>query len=218
MPFRHAFAQSFGLEVPIAAAVFGLVLLAMVIALAISRARRRQGKGSSQRAENNRLELSYAAVVAAAAAVLATGSLVINNHETADPPAAALTIRVTAYQWCWRFHYAGQPVTIKGDCVGGRRPTLVLPANREVRIVVTSSDVIHGFWLPYLRWKIYAYPGHDNSFTVRLTHTGRWIGRCSEFCGLYHDKMDYYLQVVSPARFDHWMHAHGGSATTVAPS
>ena len=125
-----------------------------------------------------------------------------------------MRVQVTGFQWCWRFHYVGQPVTMTAQCQGGPDPTLVLPTGKPVELDVTSSDVIHAVWVPYLRYKIYAYPGHVNTFTVTLTHTGRWIGRCAQLCGLFHYEMDFYLQAVTPAQFDHWLRAHGGSVTT----
>ena len=216
MPYRRYFTQSFGVEMWLATAVFVLVAATMVAAVLQSRRRRRRGRPSSQRAEANKLELVYLAVLAVVAALLATASITLNNRETADPPKPALQVKVTGFQWCWRFRYLGQPVTVTGQCEGGSLPTLVLPAGRPVRIEVTSDDVIHGFWIPYLRWKIYAYPGHVNSFTVTLGQDGKWIGRCSELCGLYHYEMDFYVQAVSPAQFDRWLAARGGSATAVS--
>jgi cytochrome c oxidase subunit 2 len=70
----------------------------------------------------------------------------------------------------------------------------VLPTGRPVEIDVTSTDVIHAVWVPYLEYKIYAYPDHVNRFTVTLTHDGRWIGRCAQICGLYHYAMDFWLR------------------------
>jgi cytochrome c oxidase subunit 2 len=123
-------------------------------------------------------------------------------------------VQVTGYQWCWRFHYAGQPVTVDGQCPGGPLPVLVLPTGRPVELDVTSADVVHAFWVPYLRFKMYAYPGHTDRFTLTLAHPGRWIGRCAQLCGLYHYGMDFYLQAVSPAAFEVFLHAHGGTSTS----
>jgi cytochrome c oxidase subunit II len=216
VPYRQDFADAFGTELWIACAVFVLVVLTMIAALVLSWLRRRRGRGSSQKAEANKLELSYLGILAVVAAFVATFSIVLNNRETADPTRPALSVKVIAYQWCWRFRYLGQPVTVTAQCEGGPLPTLVLPTDRLVRLEVTSTDVIHGYWLPYLRWKIYAYPNHVNTFTVTLSQDGKWIGRCSELCGLYHYEMDFYVQAVPPAQFDRWLAAHGGSATAVS--
>jgi cytochrome c oxidase subunit 2 len=216
MPYRRLFAQVFGFEAIIAASVFVLVSAVMVIAFLISRRRRKRGAGSSARAEHNPAEIVYAAAVAAVAAVIATVSLTANTRETGNPQARpALQVQVTAFQWCWQFRYAGQPVSVTGQCQGRSLPTLMLPAGVPVRISVTSRDVIHAFWLPYLRWKLDAFPGHVSSFVVTLEHQGRWLGRCAQFCGLYHYQMDFWVQAVSPAQFDHWLQARGGSAVAV---
>jgi cytochrome c oxidase subunit 2 len=217
VPFRSYFAQEFGLETWVAAAVFGLVALTMLAAFGVSHARRRRGKPSSQRLEAHKLEFSYLGLLACVAAFLATFSITRNNAETSDPPGPALTVRVTGFQWCWQFSYQGTPVSVTGQCASGHPVVWVMPTQRPVRVEVTSKDVIHGFWVPYLRWKVYAYPGHTNTFTVTLTRTGTWPGRCSEFCGLYHDQMDLTLRAVPPAQFDQWLHAHGGPAAAVRP-
>lgn len=205
MLFQREFAAIFTFEVAAAATVFCLVVLALGVAIWLSRRRRRRSRPSSQRAGHTAVELSYLSFLAVVAGVLITVSLSANDRETADPPRADLTVRVIAFQWCWRFRYLGSLVTVSGQCGGGTLPTLVLPSGRPVRIEVTSADVIHSFWVPSLDWKSYAYPGHVNSFTVTLGRDGRWIGRCSEFCGLLHYEMDFYLRAVSPAAFTRWL-------------
>jgi cytochrome c oxidase subunit 2 len=205
VPFQGQFRQLFSQETTIAAVVFGLVVLVLLSALLLSRWRRKRDKGPSQRAEANRLEIGYLTVLTGIVAYLIVASLTANGKELPDPPKPAVRVQVTSYQWCWRFHYEGNPVTVTGQCQGGSYPTLVLPAGQPVELDLTSVDVIHAFWLPYLRFKMYAYPGHTNTFTTTLTHTGRWLGRCAQLCGLYHYQMDFYVQVVSPAAFRHFL-------------
>jgi len=125
-------------------------------------------------------------------------------------------VQVTAFQWCWRFRYVGQPVTVTGSCADGDYPVLVLPAGVPVEIDLASADVVHAFWVPYLDYKMDAFPGHVDRFTVTLPRAGRWIGRCAQLCGLYHYEMDFYLQVVPQAQFGRWLHARGGAAAAVS--
>lgn len=216
MPFRSAFSQLFAQDTTIAGVVFFLVAAAMFGAVLLSRRRRRRGQEPSKRAEANRLEAGYVLALAGIVGFLIFSSLTQNHRET-DPPKPALRVQVIAYQWCWRFHYEGQPVTVNGQCRGGPLPTLVLPVGRPVELDVTSIDVIHAFWVPYLRYKIYVYPDHVNSFTVTLTRSGRWIGRCAQICGLYHYQMDFYLQAVSPAAFSSFLRSAGGTSTGISP-
>lgn len=216
MPFRSTFSQLFTQDATIAGVVFGLILTALLSAGLLSRRRRKRGQGPSKRATANRLEISYVAALAGMVVFLVFSSFTANARDFPDPPKPAVRVRVTGYQWCWRFHYLGQPVTVYGQCQNGSFPVLVLPRGEPVQLEVTSSDVVHAFWLPYLRFKTYAYPGHVNTFTTTLTKTGRFIGRCAQLCGLYHYQMDFYVQVVSPAAFRAFLQARGASAAGAA--
>src|SRR5947207_4743532 len=159
MHFQHVFGQTFGLFTRIAGVVFGLAVVAVLIAVIESWRRGRRGKPAVQRAERNGLELAYVAVLAAVVGFLIFVSFSANaSFWTA--PRSALTVRVTAFQWCWRFQYAGRPVSVTGPCRGSAVPTLVVPAGRPVRIELTSADVIHSFWVPGLRVKMDVYPDH----------------------------------------------------------
>lgn len=218
MEFRRDFGQVFGLESAIAGAVMFLVLVALGAAIAASRRRLRRGEGPSARAEHRGLEIGYAVIVALVAAFVATVSLTANARETAQARHVALQVRVTGFQWCWRFRYLGQAVTVTGQCAGHRPADLVLPSGVPVRVEVTSDDVVHSFWVPYLRWKIDAFPDHVNTFTVTLARDGRWPGRCAEFCGLYHYQMDFAVRVLPPTQFDRWLRARGGTARAVPAS
>ncbi len=208
MPFRNQFAWLFGQNTTIAWVVFGLVCFTLLVAIALSWWRRHRGRPASRKAEANRLELSYVAALIGMVVFLVISSFAANGKESVDPR-AAYRVQVTGYQWCWRFSYLGKPVAISGQCGGGPLPVLVLPAGQPVELQVTSSDVVHAFWVPYLRYKTYAYPGHVNKFTVTMPETGKWIGRCAQLCGVYHFQMDFWLLVVSPAQFKHFL-ASGG--------
>ncbi|MGE5289835.1 MAG: cytochrome c oxidase subunit II [Micromonosporaceae bacterium] len=215
MEFRRVFGQVFGLEATIASVVFGLVMLGIVAALLLSWHRRRRGRPASRRSKHNRLELAYVLTLIGMAIFLVTLSFGANARESHDPQ-APLTVRVTGYQWCWGFTYAGHTRVVNGQCAGGPLPTLVLPAGRPVRIEVTSKDVVHAFWVPALRYKIDAFPGHVNDLTFTLPRSGRWIGRCAEFCGQLHYEMDFYLKAVPAAEFDRWLHSGGSVAVSGA--
>jgi heme/copper-type cytochrome/quinol oxidase subunit 2 len=210
MHFRQVFGQTFGLETTIAEVVFGLVMATVVASLLLSWWRRRRGRPAARKSEANLLELSYVLCLAGIAAFLVLFSFTQNASFWRDPP-APMHVRVTALQWCWRFNYSNPAVTVTARCSTGPLPTLVLPAGRPVKLDITSADVIHSVWVPALRVKIYAYPGHVNGLTLDLP-AGRWLGRCSEFCGLYHTGMEFYLQAVPPAEFTRWLAAGGRHA------
>ncbi len=206
MPFQSAFSQLFAQDTIIAWIVFCLVILVMAGAMGYSWYRGRNGKGPLKLAEANRIELGYVAVLAGMVVFLVISSFSANAKDYPDPPKPAVTVAVTGYQWCWRFHYEGTPVTATGQCQGLRDlPVLVVPAGEPVRLDVTSADVVHAVWMPQWKFKVYAYPGEVNSVTLTIPRTGRWIGRCAQLCGLYHYEMDFWLQAVPPAAFTSYL-------------
>jgi cytochrome c oxidase subunit 2 len=212
MPFRSQFSWLFAQNTTIAWVVFGLVIAGMAVSVLLSWRKRRRGEGPARRAAANRLEAGYVLGLFGMAIFLVVSSFVANARDFPDPPKPAARIQVLGYQWCWQFHYAGYPVTMTGECQAGRLPVLVVPAGEPVVLDVTSSDVIHAFWVSYLRFKTYAYPGHTNTFTVTVPKPGRWIGRCAQLCGLYHFNMDFWLQAVPPATFDRFLRSGGSLA------
>ena len=204
---RQIFGNTFAIEVGIAAVMFGLILLAVLVALALSRRRKRAARPASNRDENMPLELAYAAVVACAVGFIVLASA--QEHSAPHPAVATVTAR--GFQWCWRFDYPGHDRTVSGSCRNGDWPTMVVPAGVPVKLRVTGDDVIHSWWVPYLRYKLDAFPNHVNTVTLTIPHPGRWRGRCAEYCGLNHYSMDFYLRAVSPSRYRQWL-AHGSAA------
>lgn len=210
MDYRQVFGQVFDLEDVIAGVVFGLVLAVMTAAMVLSWHKRRTGAQPARREHWHLFEGAYGLALVGMAAFLITTSFSANAKETSDP-APAMRVQVTAFQWCWRFDYPGHNVTVTGSCETGRYPTLALPTGEPVQIDLTSADVLHAFWVPHLDYKMDAFPDHVNRFTVEVHHDGRWIGRCAQFCGLYHYEMDFYLRAMPPAQFGRWLRDHGGT-------
>jgi cytochrome c oxidase subunit II len=163
------------------------------------------GGSSSSRARPSwlkRLEAGWIVLVAAVVAILLT--LTFRSQERiaalgSDPPAA--TIRVTAFQWGWRFDY-GSGVVETGN--NRRTPVLVVPEGVLVRFTLTSRDVIHSFWIPEERFKRDAMPGRVTDFGLVFDSIAS-TGRCAEYCGLYHSKMDFHVEPIPRDQFIRWL-------------
>jgi cytochrome c oxidase subunit 2 len=216
MPFRRVFGQVFPLELGIALAVFVLLLAVMAAAIVVSWRKRRRGEPAARREHWHVVEGAYGVALAGIAAFLIVTSFSANSQDFPRSPRPAVTVDVTGFQWCWKFHYAGSAVTVIGACQQGRPPVLMLPAGEPVQIDLTSADVLHAFWVPYLDYKMDAFPGHVNTFTVTVPRTGRWIGRCAQLCGVYHTSMDFWVQAVTPAAFGRWLQSGGSGAAGVS--
>lgn len=205
MRFRSAFGHVWSIEFSIAAVVFVAVVAAILSALVLSFRRVRKGKPPSSRTENSKLEIAYATIIAFIAIFVISLSFSSSAKETAAVAHPALTVKVIGFQWCWRFVYPVQNVTVSATCNSGHYPTLVVPTGTSIQLQVTSNDVIHSWWVPHLRYKTDAFPNHVNLVNFSLSRAGRWVGRCAEFCGLYHYSMDFSLQAVSPSQFAAWL-------------
>jgi cytochrome c oxidase subunit II len=117
-----------------------------------------------------------------------------------DPP---VRIRVTGFQWSWRFEYAGGGPTVTGT--PDHPPVLMLPVGRPVRIDITSTDVDHTFFVPAFLFKRMAIPGFVSSFDLVVRRPGDYRGECAEFCGLDHAAMNFTVSAVPPQAFDEWL-------------
>lgn len=113
----------------------------------------------------------------------------------------ALVVSVTAKMWWWEVRYA--------DPAGGADIVLAnelhLPAGRPVYLALTSTDVIHSFWVPTLAGKMDMVPGRMTGLALRPSRPGVYRGQCAEYCGLQHAKMALHVVVEPPAAFNAWL-------------
>jgi cytochrome c oxidase subunit 2 len=187
------------LYVPIAAVVFALVALSVTVF--VWRGRRRDAPRGPD--ENNRLELIYAALLAVVVAVLMVATYRAIDRENARASGPPLVIRVTAAKWDWRFEYPGGHV--ETGAPNGAPALLTVPAGRQVEFAATSVDVIHGFWVPALKFQRQLIPGQTATFRLVFPRPGfTSSGTCSFFCGLEHARMRFAIQVLSPSAYDAW--------------
>jgi cytochrome c oxidase subunit 2 len=195
------------LYLPVAVAVF--VLFAGLIVLLAWRGRRRaQG---SQREENNLLELGYVGVLAAIIVVLVVTTFRADDRITAPADArAGVPVDVVAAKWRWRFSYPGRGVVV---AAGDRRvPTLVVPVGTPIRFSATSLDVVHGFWVPSMRFQRELFPDKTTTFTLTFPKVTLLSNQpCSFFCGLGHTDMKFAVDVVGRSEFDAWVRSRGGA-------
>jgi cytochrome c oxidase subunit 2 len=173
---------------------------------------------------NNRLEVIWTVVTAIVFISLGVmGQRVWASLHLNSAPAGSYLIEVTAQQFAWNVHYPGKdnlfgktdpqfiddttnPVGLvatdanaKDDSV---TPTLVIPINRPVELVLKSKDVTHSFWVPQLRFKQDLVPGMAIRVHFTATKIGKYELACAELCGMNHFKMKSYLLVLPQADFD----------------
>lgn len=158
------------------------------------------------------LEIAYTAIPVVIIAVL-FGFTYAAQRTVEKRAKTPLVVEVKGSQWQWQFRYPAANVSVRSGAVSMNNrqsvPTMVLPVGRPVRIVLTSADVIHSFWVPDFLFKKDNIPGRTNEFDLTVTEPGDFIGRCAEFCGLEHDQMTFRVHAVPEAEFDTALAAAG---------
>ena len=169
-----------GLYLPVAIVVFVAIVLALAWAV------RSDGP---DRDENRALELVYAGALTIVAAVLIAFTFRATDRENARAATPVEVVRVVAGKWDWRFEHASGRV---------EHDVLTVPAGQEIEFRATSVDVIHGFWIPALKFQRQVIPGRTTTFRLTFPRAG-WVtsGACSFFCGLEHARMRFSVNVVA---------------------
>lgn len=122
---------------------------------------------------------------------------------------ADLIVQVEARKWNWKFSYPQYGVTL----VDGQE--LFLPVDQRIRFEVTSTDVIHSFWIPAFRMKVDAVPGQTNILYATPTETGSFEDdinlrvQCAELCGTGHPRMRAGVRVMEEQAFEAWIIEQG---------
>ncbi len=118
-----------------------------------------------------------------------------------SPPAGALDIYVVAKQWMWKLQHPEGQREIN---------TLHVPIGRPIRLIMTSEDVIHSFYVPAFRVKYDVLPGRYTTLWFEPTKTGEYHLFCAEYCGTKHSAMVGRVIVMRPLEFERWL---GGTST-----
>ena len=160
------------------------------------------------------LEVIYTAVPFVMVVVLFYFTAVTQNYVMAKPAAPDQKVNVVSFQWNWEFNYPGyktpdgQPVRTVGS--SSEIPLLVLPTNERIEYNLSSTDVIHSFFVPEFNFKRDTFPhpdknDQDSVFQNTIDREGSFVGRCAELCGTYHSMMNFEVRALSPDKFDRYM-------------
>lgn len=110
-------------------------------------------------------------------------------------PAGAMQVKVTGRMWSWSFEYEN----------GKTSSILKLPFGKPVKLLITSTDVVHGVFIPAFRVKEDAVPGRETYLWFETDKTGEFELFCSEFCGTGHTKMVSTVEIVPENEFAVWL-------------
>jgi cytochrome c oxidase subunit II len=206
--------------VGIAAVVFGAMLYTMFMH------RKSRGVTPAKFSHSMTAEVTWTIIPVIILLIMAVPSAetLIRIEDSRDP---AHTVVVTGYQWKWHYAYQGEnvsfystlaressearhkgadidPASVENYLLDVDRP-LVVPKGAKIRVLLTSNDVIHAWWVPELSIKKDAIPGFMNEIWFQANETGVFRGQCAELCGMDHAYMPVVVEVVEPEAFETWM-------------
>jgi cytochrome c oxidase subunit 2 len=217
--------------VAISVIVFG------AMAYAIFAFRKSKGAVAAKWSHNLRAEVIWTVIPVVLLVIMAwpATTKLIAMYDTRD---SAMTVKVTGYQWMWKYDYLGEDVSITSrlhrdsDRIrqGGGRPDhganphyllevdneLVVPVDTKIRFVITADDVIHSWWVPALGWKQDAVPGIVNEAWTEIREPGVYRGQCAELCGKDHGFMPIVVRALPIPEYEQWLQAEKAKAAPVA--
>ena len=196
--------------------------------------RRSKGHKAAKFHDNVKLEVVWTVipfVILVSMAIPSTATLL----EMDDVSKSDMTVKITGYQWKWKYDYPDQNVSFFSNLSTPREQIenkatkggnyllqvdnpLVLPVGKKVRFVVTANDVIHAWWVPAFAVKKDAIPGFVNEVWARVDEPGVYRGQCAELCGKDHGYMPIVVQAVSPEEFDKWVSLQKDKAASAEAS
>jgi cytochrome c oxidase subunit II len=215
---RWLFIVTLAIATPIFLLVEGLLLFA------IFRYKRRSDDEMPEQIHGNtKLELGWTvgSFVIIAIVFAFTAYAMMNGYKAEadqDDTTPDYTIRVTGYMFTWDYAY------FRGDAEADNSATgvmttrdLYVPADRNVLLEITSTDVNHSFWVPDLAGKVDAIPGYVNTMWLTADDTGTYHGQCAEFCGTNHYNMLIDVHVMAPDEFETWLGEQEAAMTGFQP-
>jgi cytochrome c oxidase subunit 2 len=211
--------------VGIMAVVYGVIVYSLL------NHRKSQGAVAATFSQNTLLEITWTVIpLIIITAILVPSIRVLIDMDDYDN--ADVTIKITGHQWNWQYEYLEHGVefysslsTPMAQVVGVEEKDkwyllevdepLVLPTDRKVRFLVTSSDVIHSWWVPELGVKRDAVPGYIYEAWARIEQTGIYRGQCAELCGINHGFMPIVVEAVTPEAFDSWISKRASAVSPI---
>mgnify|MGYP006427282221 CR=1 FL=1 len=193
-----------------------IFVLALLLYVAY-RFHERRNPNPSKTSHNTLIEIVWTAVPVIILVVIAIPSFKLLYYED-QVVNSEMTVKAIGRQWYWSYAYPDHgdfqydsfmtPAEDLGEDEYRKLSVdnpLVLPANTNIRIQITASDVLHSFAMPSFGIKTDAVPGQLNETWARVKEPGMYYGQCSEICGAGHADMPIAVKVLPKDEFKSWI-------------
>ena len=206
----------------IAALVTGVIVWSLIGYAVVAYRRRSDDEIPVQTRYNLPLEIFYTVAPVMMVVVFFVHTVRVQNIALADDPVPDNIVEVTGQQWSWTFNHGVGALDVEADedntdkefpyseyayevGTASYIPTLWLPVDETTRFNLHSPDVIHDFGVRGFLMKMDVIPGRVNSFQLKPTEEGDYLGKCYELCGVYHSRMLFKVKVVSREEYDDYV-------------
>src|SRR5712664_4036617 len=180
--------------------IMTVLIFAVLTAFAV-RFRKQKGQRAVQIEGSHYLEITWSIIPFCVMLVFFVWGAVIFFQER-TPPQDATEVYTVAKQWMWKFEHKGGQREIN---------ELHVPVGRDVKMIMTSQDVIHSFFVPAFRLKQDVVPGRYTTLWFRATKAGTYHLFCSQYCGTQHSGMVGWVTVMEPRDYEAWMSGGAGN-------
>lgn len=192
-----------------------LFVLALLVYVCV-RFRASRNPVPSRTSHNTWLEVAWTGLPVLILVVIAIPSfkLLYFADRAVDPD---MTVKIQSHQWYWSYEYPDQQVAFDSNLIpeadlkeGQLRlldvdNRLVVPVGKKVQILLTSSDVMHSFFIPSFGVQLYTTPGRVNETWFQVEKAGVYYGQCNQICGLNHAYMPIVVEAMEPAAYEAWL-------------
>lgn len=189
------------------------------------RYRRKANPVASKTSHNTAIEVAWTLIPVLILVVISVPSISLLAAQYKPAAKDAITIKAIGNQWYWSYEYqdnGGFELTANmlPDAEAKRRgePRLlatdnrmVIPVNTQIRLLVTSNDVIHAWMIPAFWTQMDGVPGRINETTFKVEKIGVYYGQCNQICGARHGYMPITVEVVSMDAYNAWVLSKGGT-------
>jgi cytochrome c oxidase subunit II len=186
-------------------AFFTILIAVLLVYFAVRYRRRSEDEIPPQTTGSIRMEISWMVILFLLAMPTFFWSAWL-FLDMSNPPAESMEINVMGKMWMWKFHHPDGQEEIN---------ELHVPVNRPVKLVMTSQDVLHSFFVPDFRIKQDVLPGRYTTVWFEATQTGVYHLFCTEYCGTNHSRMIGSVIVQEPHEYQAWL---AGTLTQGSPA
>jgi len=186
-------------------AIMTVLIFTTLIVFAV-KFRKQRGQPAEQIEGSHTLEITWSVLpFTVFLSFFVWGAVIFFQERT--PPQDATEVYTVAKQWMWKFEHAEGQREIN---------ELHVPTGRDVKMIMTSQDVIHSFFVPAFRIKQDVLPGRYTTAWFRATKPGTYHLFCSQYCGTQHSGMIGWVIVMDPRDYQAWMATGGGNQPMTA--